>query len=79
MVVMRCKIESALVKHLVRLGWFVKEVIREDGMIMVSGHDGSEEELDCGLVWMDSGPHEFWIQRPSKGGHYVPYNVQIKL
>lgn len=72
---MHSKIESALVKHAVLLGWFVVDVNIEDGMIMVQCHDGSEDKLECGITWMEHGPHEVWIQR--KGGHYVPYSIVL--
>ena len=72
-------IETNLVRHMVLMGWFVTEVVKEDGMIMVRGHDGSEDKLECGLCWLEHGPSEFWILRPGRGGDYSPYFVNLKV
>ena len=79
------EMEKRLIKHMVLLGWFFEEVVTDDcdNVVMVCGHDGSEEKRPCGLVWMKHGPHQFWIQRPSNDssvqaiGDYVPLGYEI--
>jgi len=87
------EIEKRLIKHMVLLGWFFEKSIYalnamvtddcDSDLVMVCGHDGSEEKRPCGLVWMKHGPHQFWIQRPSNDsrvqsiGDYVPLGYEI--